>query len=66
MRFATIKTERGSKAVVVEGPQYIDLQSVNPRVPLPKVVKWSTEAESVWPAASTAVGIIRQSPTVSW
>jgi 2-keto-4-pentenoate hydratase/2-oxohepta-3-ene-1,7-dioic acid hydratase in catechol pathway len=33
MRFATIETPVGPKAVVVEGRQYIDLQSVNPMVP---------------------------------
>jgi len=33
MRFATIETRVGPKAVVVAGQQYIDLQSVNPIVP---------------------------------
>jgi 2-keto-4-pentenoate hydratase/2-oxohepta-3-ene-1,7-dioic acid hydratase in catechol pathway len=33
MRFATIETSAGSKAVVVEGQQTIDVQSVNPIVP---------------------------------
>src|SRR5437588_13025967 len=33
MRFATIETPLGPKAVVVEGRQYIDLQSVNPMLP---------------------------------
>jgi 2-keto-4-pentenoate hydratase/2-oxohepta-3-ene-1,7-dioic acid hydratase in catechol pathway len=33
MRFATIETRTGSKTVVVEGQQYIDLQSANPLVP---------------------------------
>jgi 2-keto-4-pentenoate hydratase/2-oxohepta-3-ene-1,7-dioic acid hydratase in catechol pathway len=33
MRFATIETRTGPKAVVVESRQYIDLQSVNPMVP---------------------------------
>ena len=33
MRLATIETAAGRKAVVVEGEQYVDLQSVNPMVP---------------------------------
>lgn len=33
MRFATIETRLGPKAVVVEGQQVIDLQSVNPMIP---------------------------------
>src|SRR5260370_40115423 len=33
MRFATIETPVGPKAVVVEGQQYIDLQTVNPMIP---------------------------------
>jgi 2-keto-4-pentenoate hydratase/2-oxohepta-3-ene-1,7-dioic acid hydratase in catechol pathway len=33
MRFATIETRWGPKAVVVEGQRYVDLQSVNPMVP---------------------------------
>lgn len=34
MRFATIEAPQGAKAVVVEGQHCIDLQSVNPMVPL--------------------------------
>jgi 2-keto-4-pentenoate hydratase/2-oxohepta-3-ene-1,7-dioic acid hydratase in catechol pathway len=34
MRIATIETPQGPKAVAVEEQHYIDLQSVNPRVPL--------------------------------
>jgi 2-keto-4-pentenoate hydratase/2-oxohepta-3-ene-1,7-dioic acid hydratase in catechol pathway len=33
MRFATIETPQGAKAVAVEDQHYIDLQSVNPMVP---------------------------------
>jgi 2-keto-4-pentenoate hydratase/2-oxohepta-3-ene-1,7-dioic acid hydratase in catechol pathway len=33
MRLATIETPFGPKAVVVEGRQYVDLQSVNPIIP---------------------------------
>src|SRR5437870_1861912 len=33
MRFATIETPAGPKAVVVDGQHYIDLQSVNSMVP---------------------------------
>lgn len=33
MRFATIETRLGPKAVVIEGQQYVDVQSANPMLP---------------------------------